>query len=82
MRWAEDRQAIDFATVEKLSCNEAGLDRLADPDVVGDEKTHGVVLERHHERHKLIGLRREPDPPGAPERTRASAQSESEGVAH
>ena len=40
MRRAQDREAIRLAAIDQLAQDEAGLDRLADADVVGDQQPH------------------------------------------
>ena len=71
VRGAEDDGAIDVAAVEKLARDEQGLNRLAHPDVVGDEQAHGVELERHQQRHELVGARLDRDLSKAPKRSGA-----------
>ena len=66
MRRAQDDGSIDIAPVEQLARDEQGLDRLADADVVGDEQAYGVELERHEQRHELVGSRLDRDLPEAP----------------
>ena len=60
MRRAEHDAAVDVAAVEQLAGDEQRLDRLADPHVVGDEQAHGVELQRHEQRHELVGARARP----------------------
>ena len=81
MRRTEDDGAIDVAAVEQLACDEQGLDRLADPDVVGDEQAHGVELERHEQRHELVGSRLDRDLSEAPKGSRSPPQREQQRIA-
>ena len=82
VRRAEDGDAFDLAAVEQFAGDQAALDRLADPDVVGDQEPHGVLLHRHHQRDELVGLGFEHDAARAAERPGAAAEREAEGVAH
>ena len=81
MRGAEDDCALDVAAVEQLARDEQGLDGLADPDVVGDEQAHRVELERHEQRHELVGARLHRDLSEAPKRPRAPPQREQQRIA-
>jgi hypothetical protein len=81
VRRAEDREALDLAAVEELTQDQAGLDRLADPDVIGDQQSRGFLAERHHQRGELVGARLEVDPAGASERAGAAPQRKPEGIA-
>ena len=62
VRRAEHGEALDLAAVEQLAGDQRGLDRLADADVVGDQQPHRVELERHQQRHELVGARLDGDP--------------------
>ena len=44
MRRTQDGQSPDLTAIEKLSGDERGLHRFADPHVVGNEQAHGVEL--------------------------------------
>jgi hypothetical protein len=77
---AKHRKPINLPAVEKLSRNQSPLDCLSDSDIVGDQEAHHVELERHQERHELIGARLEPDATGAAERAGTAAQREQQGV--
>ena len=81
MRRAEHRQAADLAAVEQLARDEARLDGLADAHVVGDEHAHRVELERHHQRHELVGPGLDRDAAEAAERAGGGAGREPRGVA-
>ena len=50
-------RTVDVAAVEQLARDQAGLDGLADADVVCDQQAHRIELERHQQRHELIGAR-------------------------
>ena len=81
MRRAEHRQAADLAAVEQLAGDEARLDGLADAHVVGDEHAHRIELERHHQRHELVGPGLDRDAAEAAERAGGGAGREPRGVA-
>jgi len=53
--WADHAQATSIASVEHFSCDEPGFYRLANADVVRYEHPHRVELQRHDERHELVG---------------------------
>ena len=80
MRRAEDRHPLDLAPVEQLAGDERRLDGLADADVVGDEQAHRVLLQRHHERHELVGARLDGYLPDAAERPGAAPEREQQRV--
>ena len=67
VRGAQHAERVDLAAVEQLARHEQRLDGLADADVVGDEKPHGFELERHEQRHQLVGARLDRDAPEAAE---------------
>ena len=77
----EDDGAIDVAAVEQLAGDEQGLDRLPHPDVVRDEQAHGVELERHEQRHELVGTRLDRDLTNAPKGPRPPPQREQQRIA-
>ena len=81
MRRAEDGGALDVAAVEQLAGDEQGLDGLPDPDVVGDEEAYRVELQRHEQRHELVGARLDRDVSDAPEGSGAAAQREQQRIA-
>jgi hypothetical protein len=56
------------------------LDGLADADVVGDQQPHRVELERHHQRHELVGPRLDGDAAEAAERSGRRAGGQPRGV--
>jgi hypothetical protein len=74
VRRAEDCEPLNLAAVDELAQDEAGLDRLADPDVVRDQQPRGFLAERHHQRGELVGARLEVDPACASERAGTAAQ--------
>ncbi len=69
VRRAQHGKPPDLATVEQFAGDDRCLDGLADADVVGDQEAHRVELERHHQRHELIGSRLDGDATEAAERT-------------
>ena len=76
VRRAEHGQALDLATVEQLAGDQRAFDGLADTDVVGDQQAHGVLLQRHQQRHELVGARLDGDVAEAAERAGTGAQLE------
>ena len=78
---AQHRDAADLAAVEQFAGDEARLDGLADADVVGDEHAHRVELERHHQRHELVGAGLDRDAPEAAEGAGGGPGGEACGVA-
>ena len=76
-RGAEHRQAAYLAPVKQLAGDETGLDRLADAYVVGDQHAHRIELQRHHQRHQLIGPGLHGDSAEAAKRPGAAARVES-----
>jgi hypothetical protein len=81
LRQAEHSQAVDLAAVEQLAGDQRALDRLADAHVVGDEDAHGVLLQRHQQRHELVGPRLDGDPRERAERPSAAAEAQAHGIA-
>ena len=53
----EDGEPLRPRPVEELAGDEAGLDGLADADVVGDQQADGVLAQRHEQRHELVAAR-------------------------
>ena len=47
VRRAEHRQPLDLRSVEQLPRQEASLDRLPDPNVIGDQDTDRIELQTH-----------------------------------
>ena len=81
VRRTQHGDAADLGAVEQLAGDEACLDGLADPDVVGDEHAHRVEPERHHQRHELVGPWIDRDAPEAAEGAAGGAGGETSGVA-
>ena len=81
VRRAEHGQPPDLAAVQQLAGDERRLDGLADADVVGDQQAHRVELERHHQRHELVGPRLDGDAAEAAERAGGGAGGEARRVA-
>ena len=81
VRRAQHGEALDLAAVEQLARDERRLDRLADADVVGDQQPHRIELQRHQQRHELVGARLDGDLPEAAERAGAAAQRQQQRVA-
>jgi hypothetical protein len=65
---AEDEDAADPLTGEQLLHHHAGLDRLAEADVVGDEQVHARHAQRPHHRLELEVLDLDRAPEGSLER--------------
>ena len=78
------------ALLQQLRGDQARLDGLADAHVVGDQHPHGVLPQRHQQRHELVGARLhgepgqraerpgagpEPDPQRGPQQARAGGRS-------
>jgi hypothetical protein len=80
MRWAEDGNATDLASVKQFAGDEASFNRFADAHIVRDEQPNRLHLERHEERHKLIrtGLHR--DVSERPEGSSASTELEAKRI--
>jgi hypothetical protein len=81
VRRAQHDEPLDVAAVEQLAGDERGLDGLADADVVGDEQAHRVELQRHEQRHELVGARLDRDLAEAAERAGAAPQRQQQRVA-
>ena len=81
VRRAEHGEALSVAAVEQLASDQRGLDGLADPDVVGDQQPHGLELERHQQRHELVGPRVDGDATERAERSGRGADAEPQRVA-
>ena len=56
---ADDRKAFDLPAFQKLADDEKSFDGLADTNIIGDQKPHGVLTQRHDERHDLVSPRPE-----------------------
>ena len=81
VRRTEDDGTVDVAAVEKLAGYKQSLDRLAHPDVVRDEEAHRIELERHEQRHKLVGAWLNRDLSKAPKRSGTPSQRQQQRVA-
>ena len=80
MRRADHGKARDLAAVEQLADDQAGLDGLADADVVGDEQADRFLPERHQQRNQLVGARLEGEIAEGAERSGTGAELEAERV--
>ena len=81
VRRAEHGQALDLAAVQQLAGDQAGFDGLADAHIVGDQQADRVELERHQQRHELVGPRLDANPGKRAERPGAGAEAQAHGVA-
>ena len=61
VRRAEDGGAEDLTAVEELTGDQAGLDRLADSDVIGDQEADRRLTKGHEQRDELVGPRLDGD---------------------
>jgi hypothetical protein len=52
---ADDQDEAGLLAQDQLLQDQAGLDRLAEADVVGDEEVGARQLERLHQRRELVG---------------------------
>ena len=75
-RASRARRAAALALGEQLGGDQAGLDGLADADVVGDQQPDGVLPQRHQQRHELVGAGLDGDAGEGPERAGAGAEPE------
>ena len=82
-RWGGQSTArfLRLAAVEQLAGDQAGLDGLADADVVGDQQPHRVQLQRHQERHELVRPGLDGELGERAERAGARAEAQPHGVA-
>ena len=76
----QHREAVDQTAVEHLADDQARLDRLADPHIVGDQQPHHRQLQGHHQRHELISARLHAEMRSASERAGASAKRQTERI--
>jgi hypothetical protein len=81
VRRAQDGDPLDVAPIEKLASDESRLDGLANTDIVRNQQTHWIQLERHEKRHKLICARLNGDLTEAAKGPRTSAKREKHRVA-
>ena len=52
---AQHGQPSRHAAVQQLTSNQPSLDGLAHAHVVGNQQPHGLLSQRHHQRHELVG---------------------------
>jgi len=81
LRRAEHGDAFDLAAVEQLAGDEAGLNGLADADIVGDEQAHGIESKGHEQRCELIRPGLDGNFAERAEGTGAGAKADAQGVA-
>ena len=55
VRWAKHRETIDFPAVHQFAKDQTRLDRLPDPDIIGDQETGHLQAKRHQQGDELIG---------------------------
>ena len=77
---AKHQHPADQAAVQHFTRDHPRLDRLADPDIVGNQKANRIELESQDKWHELIGPRPKRQPTGASERRRAAAQQQARRV--
>jgi len=53
VRRAQHGKRIDFSSIHQFAQDEAGLDGLPDPDVIGDEQARRLKAKRHQQGNKL-----------------------------
>ena len=73
-RAAQHRQAGRVALLQQLGGDQAGLDGLADADVVGDQQPDRVLPQRHQQRDELVGAGLHGEPGQRPERPGAGPE--------
>ena len=73
-RAAQHRQAGRVALLQQLGGGQAGLDGLADADVVGDQQPDRVLPQRHQQRDELVGAGLHGEPGQRPERPGAGPE--------
>jgi hypothetical protein len=76
MRRAQHGKPPGEPAIEHFAGDHRRLDRLADADIVGDQKPHRRLPQRHDQRHELVRPRNDGDMPERAERsgTRTQAQ--------
>ena len=77
---AEHGKGIHLAAIHEFAQDEAGLDGLADADIIGDEQAQAGLSQGHEQRYQLVGARLEGDLGGGAEGTSAAAQGETQGI--
>ena len=73
---AQHGQAARVALLQQLGRDQAGLDGLADADVVGDQQPDRVLPQRHQQRDELVGAGLDREPGQRPERPGAGAEAD------
>ena len=81
LRRAQHRQPVRVPGGEQLGGDQPGLDRLADPDAVGDQQPGGVLGQRHHQRHQLVVAGGDADGGERAERAAGGAKRQPQRVA-
>jgi len=76
-----DDDRLRLLAQQQLAGDQAGLDRLANPDVVADEQPDRVQPQRHQKWHVLVGPRLDGNPGDRTERPRRRAEPKANGVA-
>src|SRR5690242_3078783 len=78
---AEDCEALCVTAVEQLPCDQCGLNRLSDPDVVSDEQPYRVELQGHQQWDELVWTWFDRDAAEGAERTCGRADAKPQRVA-
>ena len=81
LRRAQDSDSVDLAALQQLAGDEAGLDGLADADIVSDEQTHGIEPKGHEQRCQLIRTRLNRNLAERAEGAGAGAKTDAQGIA-
>jgi len=68
MRRAQHGESANLAAVKQFASDDRRLNSLADADIIGNQQAHGIELQRHHQRHELVGPRLDGDTSEAAER--------------
>ena len=77
---ADDGEAFDLPAFQEFADDEQGFDGLANADVIGDKQPHGLLPQRHDERHHLVSARPERELGEGAERAGAVAEGEPRGI--
>jgi hypothetical protein len=80
VRRAENREGIDFASVNEFAQDETGLDGFANADIIGYEKAWHLEAQRHQKRDKLIDAWLERKLGGGTERAGTTTESQAQCV--
>ncbi|MNF04518.1 hypothetical protein D3C80_2040510 [compost metagenome] len=67
-------EALDFTPIKHFSCDQPCFNGFTDTNIVSDQKANHFVLERHQQRHQLVGSGLDIDAPERAERASSSAQ--------